>query len=119
MQIPEINLPERIRLAFEELGATFVKLGQVLSVRPDIVPPEYVAEFEKLQSRVPPFPYEEVRKVIVAEFGQPPESMFKSFDSTPIAAASIAQVHYAVLPSGDRLAVKAQRPGIRNDRGRY
>ena len=115
MRIPEINLPERIRLAFEELGATFVKLGQVLSVRPDVVPPEYVAEFERLQSRVPPFPYEEVRKIIVTEFGQPPESIFRSFNDTPIAAASIAQVHYAVLQSGDGLAVKVQRPGVRKE----
>jgi ubiquinone biosynthesis protein len=111
--VPEIDLPARVREALERLGPTFVKLGQILSVRPDILPPPYLAEFEKLRSKVPPFSYGEVRQIVAAELKRPLESVFREFEPTPLAAASIAQVHCAVLPTGEKVAVKVQRPGVR------
>ena len=113
IQVPEIDLPVKIREAFEHLGPTFVKLGQILSVRPDVVPPAYLAEFEKLRSRVPPFAFEEVRQIIEAELKRPLESAFAAFDPQPLAAASVAQVHAATLAGGEKVAVKVQRPGVR------
>lgn len=105
--------PARVRMACEELGPTFVKLCQVLSTRPDLIPDEYIAEFIKLQDRVPSFPYEDVRRIIVEELGGEPEEIFQEFCVEPMAAASIAQVHSALTKSGKRVVVKIQRPGIR------
>ena len=102
----------RIRKALSDLGPTFVKLGQLLSVRPDIVGVKLSEELRTLQDRVPPEPAETVRKVITDEFGRPPEVLFRSMDTEPVAAASIAQVHRAVLHSGEEAAVKVQRRGI-------
>jgi len=108
------NLPaaERLRLAFEQLGPTFVKLGQLLASRPDLVPQNFVDEFEKLQDNVPGVPFREVRALIESELKRPLTEVFSSFEETPMAAASIAQVHGAVLLSGESVAVKVQRPGI-------
>ncbi|HEX9933745.1 MAG TPA: AarF/ABC1/UbiB kinase family protein [bacterium] len=104
--------PERVRLMFEELGPTFIKFGQMLSTRIEILPPAYIRELRKLQDRVPPFPEDQAKAVVEREFGRPVESVFALFDETPVAAASIAQVHRAVLAGGEQVAVKIQRPGI-------
>ncbi|MEX1189595.1 MAG: AarF/ABC1/UbiB kinase family protein [Bacteroidia bacterium] len=104
----------RLRLVLEELGPTYIKLGQVLSNRPGLIPDELVAELSKLQDAVPPFTYEEVTKAFIQDFGKIPEEMFKSIDVKPIASASIAQVHVAYLLTGEKVAVKVQRPEIRN-----
>jgi ubiquinone biosynthesis protein len=108
----KLTLPERVRLTFEELGPTFVKLGQVLSTRPDLIPHEYAEEFKKLQDRVPPVPFELVKKTIESEFRRPLSEIYKTFDENPLAAASIAQVHEATLLDGSEVVVKVQRPGI-------
>lgn len=104
--------PQRLRMALEELGPTFIKLGQLLSTRPDLVGPEYIVELEKLQDQVPPVPFEEIRREIELQLGGTLEKLFASFDPAPLAAASIAQVHKAVLLDGTVVAVKARRPGI-------
>ncbi|MBY0371659.1 hypothetical protein K2X33_13315, partial [bacterium] len=108
----EIPLPERARAAFEELGPSFVKLGQVLATRPDLIPEAFVAEFSKLQDNANSIPFEEIRKAIESELSGTLESLFSSFSQEPMAAASIAQVHAATLPTGEKVAVKVQRPGI-------
>ncbi len=104
----------RLRKSFEKLGPTFVKLGQLLSLRPDLVPPEYSQEFVKLQDHVPSFPYVQVKQIIEEDLKKPLSTVFKSFDKDPVASASIAQVHKAVLPSGKIVAVKVQRPDVRD-----
>ena len=104
---------ERIRMAFEELGPTYIKLGQILSTRPDLVPPDLIAELAKLQDEVPPVPFNDAREIMEAELGKPLEKLFASFDETPLASASIGQVHRAELLDGDTVAVKVQRPGIK------
>ncbi|RKY25538.1 MAG: AarF/ABC1/UbiB kinase family protein [Planctomycetota bacterium] len=103
---------QRVRMALEELGPSFIKLGQLASTRPDMVPPEACAEFEKLQDTVTAFPVNQVRQIIETELGGTLESLFSQFDETPIASASVSQVHRAVLPDGAVVAVKVQRPGI-------
>lgn len=102
----------RLRLVLEELGATFIKLGQILSTRGDLLPPEYIAELEKLQDQVPPFSFAAVREILRTELGLPHEEIFVTFEATPLAAASIAQVHRATLRDGTPVVVKVQRPGI-------
>jgi ubiquinone biosynthesis protein len=101
----------RLREMLDELGPTFVKFGQLLSTRPDVVPPDVVVELRKLQDDVRPFGFDEVRAVVEQELGLELERLFLDFEEVPIAAASIGQVHRAVLPNGDRVAVKVQRPG--------
>lgn len=103
---------ERMRLALEELGPTFIKLGQILSTRPDIIPRQFVNEFTKLQDMVPPFSIDEVRVQIRIELKGEIEDLFTTFDYQPIAAASIAQVHRATLPTGENVVVKVRRPNI-------
>ena len=105
--------PVQLRLALEHLGGTWIKLGQMLAMRFDLLPATYCQELFKLLNEVKPFPYEQVRDVIRRELGDDPELIFREFDSTPFAAASIGQVHRAVLPSGRRVAVKIQRPDAR------
>lgn len=100
----------RLRELLDELGPTFVKFGQLLSTRPDIVPPDIVAELRGLQDDVRPFPFEQVREVVEAELDLTVEQAFLAFDETPLASASIGQVHHAVLPDGREVAVKVQRP---------
>ena len=100
----------RLRETLDELGPTFVKFGQLLSTRPDVVPPDIVVELRKLQDDVSPFPFSQVEQVISEELGQPIERLFVEFVEQPIAAASIGQVHEALLPNGRRVAVKVQRP---------
>ncbi len=104
---------QRARMVLEELGPSFVKLGQLASTRPDLVTPEACAELEKLQDTVPAFPAGQVREIIETELGDSLEVIFKEFGEIPIASASISQVHRAVLPDGAVVAVKVQRPGIR------
>ena len=103
---------EHMRMALEDLGTTFIKLGQILSTRPDLLPPEYVTEFSKLQDSAPPFPYHQVVEVIRNELGNSPEKIFKNFDVQPRASASIGQVHAARLHDGTPVMVKVQRPGV-------
>src|SRR5262245_10497998 len=101
---------QHLREMFDELGPTFVKFGQLLSTRPDVVPPDIIAELRKLQDAVTPFPFEQVQRVVTEELELPIEKLFVEFREEPIAAASIGQVHEAVLPNGRRVAVKVQRP---------
>ncbi len=104
---------ERIRLAFEALGPIFVKFGQALSTRRDLLPEDVADELAKLQDRVPPFPGAEARAIVERAYGRPLEAVFASFDEAPLAAASIAQVHAATLPDGREVVVKVLRPGVR------
>ena len=110
--IAKLTAAERMRLALEELGPTFIKLGQILSTRPDVVPNAFIIEFEKLQDNVPSFPFEEVLAQISLELGGPVEQFFAKIDPVPLAAASIAQVHRARLNSGEEVVIKVRRPGI-------
>lgn len=103
---------ERIRMVAEELGPTFVKLAQVLSIRPDMMPEPLIKEFEKLQDRVPPFPFEKAKAIIEKELGKPLEDIFDEFTEKPLASASIGQVHKARLKSGQEVVVKVQRPEV-------
>ena len=103
----------RLRKVLEELGPTFIKLGQILSVRPDLVPLDLCYELSKLQDRVPPFGYEDVRKQIKESFGSYPDEVFSTFDPTPFAAASLGQAHRAQLKTGENAVVKVQRPDLR------
>lgn len=104
--------PVRVRRALEELGPTFVKLGQVLATRVDVFPPNWIAEFEKLQSEVPPVPFESLLPELEEALGGSPFEIFVDLWPESVAAASIAQVHYAKLPSGEPVVLKIRRPGI-------
>lgn len=101
-----------LRLALEELGPTFIKLGQALSTRPDVLAPSFITELKRLQEEVPSVPWEEAKRVVEEEFGAPCESRFQTCDPQPIAAASLGQVHGAVLHDGSAVVVKIQRPRI-------
>ncbi len=105
------SAPEHLRMAFEELGPTFIKLGQILSTRPDLIPAEYVEEFSKLQDRIPPCPTESIIRVVEEELGKPIGEIFSEFEKKPIASASIGQVHRAKLKDGRSVVVKVQKPG--------
>ena len=114
-QWPELkgpSIPERLRMAFSELGPSFIKLAQLLSSRPDLITSKFADEFKKLQDEVPPFPADEAKKIIEKEIRLPMGQIFRIFEDKPLAAASIAQVHYATLLDGSEVIVKVQRPGI-------
>jgi ubiquinone biosynthesis protein len=107
-----LTLEERIRMCFEDLGPTFIKLGQVLGTRPDLIPMSLVLELRKLQDQVPPFPAADALNVFETDLGAHPDEVFEFFDEIPLAAASIAQVHKAKLRTGEDVAVKIQRPEL-------
>jgi ubiquinone biosynthesis protein len=106
------SFAERVRLALSDLGTTFIKFGQVMSTRPDLVGPDLADELAKLQTSAPADSIETVRKIIQEELGKPPEDLFAEFDPKPLASASIAQAHLARLKTGERVVVKVQHPGI-------
>ncbi len=112
-RVEKLTRAERIRMALEELGPTYIKLGQTLSTRPDLVPVDFVQELSKLQDDVPPRPFSDVKEIIEAELDLPLEELFDFFDETPLATASIGQVHRARLKDGEVIAVKVQHSGIR------
>ncbi|AXV40170.1 AarF/ABC1/UbiB kinase family protein [Methanobacterium sp. BAmetb5] len=106
--------PERLRMVFEELGPTFIKLGQMMSTRPDLVGPQMAQEFTRLQDDTLPFDFDTVKIIVEGELGQPLNELFQSFEEKQLAAASIGQVHRAILKDGTLVAVKVQRPGIQD-----
>jgi len=110
----ELKHEVRLRKTLERLGPTFIKFGQLLSVRPDLVPREYSKELEKLQDSVPEFHFSEARGIVEKEFGKSIEKLFLHFEKKPIASASISQVHKAILKNGDKVAVKVQRPNVKH-----
>lgn len=105
--------PQKLRMILEDLGPTYVKFGQILSSRQDLLPPQYTHELEKLRSNVNPLPYEVVREEIIKAYGKAPEEIFASFSQIPLGAASMAQVHEATTKDGQKVVIKVQRPGIR------
>lgn len=108
----QYNIHERIRMAIEDLGATFIKFGQILATRPDLIPMPLVLELRKLQDKVPPFSLEDARLQIEHELGKSVDELFARFSPTPLAAGSIAQVHEAELKTGEKVVVKVQRPNL-------
>ena len=110
--IKTLSTPQRVRLALEELGPTFVKFGQTLSSRPDLLPDDFIKELSKLQDDVSPFSFQDVRVIVKEQLGSPIEKLYDEFEKKPRAAASLAQVHYARTKTGEEVAVKVQRPGI-------
>jgi len=111
-EIERLGQPQRMRLALEELGPTFIKLGQLLSTRPDLIPREYLDELKKLQDKVPSVPTEQIRIEVESELGYPLEELFAHFEAQPEAAASVAQVHRGRLHDGEEVVFKIRRPGI-------
>lgn len=111
-EMEKLSTPVRLRMAFEELGPTFVKLGQVLASRPDLIPEEYITEFERLHDNVAPLDFDVVLEVLKEDFGDTLEQRFLDISITPLGSASIAQVHRAKLVSGEEVVLKVQRPGI-------
>ena len=107
-----MTTPQKARLMLEQLGPMYVKVGQIVSSQSLALPEEWSAELDKLQSTVQPFPYDDVRQIIINELGAPPEQLFATFDRTALAAASTAQVHRATLEDGCQVVVKVQRPNI-------
>jgi ubiquinone biosynthesis protein len=107
------DLPRRTRLALEALGPTFVKLGQILATRGDLLPPDWIAEFERLHSSAPTLPFADLRDAVETALGELPETAFATFDPNPLAAASMAQVHRATLQDGQAVVLKIRRPDIR------
>ncbi|GAA0844218.1 ubiquinone biosynthesis regulatory protein kinase UbiB [Marinobacter szutsaonensis] len=109
---PKLSRGDRLRLALEELGPVFVKFGQILSTRRDLLPDDMAESLKQLQDRVPPFPSDTARNIIETSLGKPVSELFAEFSSDPMASASVAQVHAATLPNGQRVVVKVLRPGI-------
>ena len=111
-EIETMSTPAKVRLMLQQLGPTYVKLGQMLAGRPELLGPEWATELAKLQNTVPPFPWDQAAAIITDELGQPPETLFASIEHEPLGAASLAQVHRATLHDGRAVVVKIQRPGI-------
>jgi len=111
-EVEELTTPAKVCLMLEELGPTYVKMGQIVSSQASVIPAEWEVELEKLQSDVPPFPGSVVREILQEELGAAPEQIFATFEIEPLAAASTAQVHRATLFGGEQVVVKVQRPGI-------
>lgn len=111
-QMLRMSAPLRVRRAMEELGPTFVKLGQVLATRVDLFPPDWIAEFSRLQNAVPALPYEQIAAQLERDLGAPPDQVFARMDTTAMAAASLAQAHRAWLADGTAVVLKVRRPGI-------
>ncbi len=109
----EMSTPQRLCMAIQELGPTFIKLGQILSTRADIVPEEYIAEFKRLQASAAPLPYEVIKVQVEESLGKSIQDVFLRFEEKPLASASIAQVHVAYLPDNTEVVVKVARPGAR------
>ncbi len=112
--VAERSRPVRLRLALQDLGPTFVKMGQILATRADLIPDEYIQELRKLEDEVPPVPYSDIKDKVEKELGGDLKSLFSEFEEEPLAAASIAQIHRGRLPGGERVVVKVQRPGLRS-----
>jgi len=111
-QQENLTTPQKVRILLQDLGPTYVKIGQMASSRPELLPPGYSEELARLQSTVRPFPYDQVVEMIKKELKAPPEEVFEEFEKEPLAAASTAQVHRAVLHTGEQVVVKVQRPDI-------
>lgn len=111
-ELDKYTNPERLRMAFEHLGPTFVKLGQLFASRPDLIPIEFVEEFKKLHNQVKTIPYSDIETELKSHYNRDLSDIFSEFDKEPLAAASIAQVHRAVLRDGSKVVVKVRRPGI-------
>jgi ubiquinone biosynthesis protein len=109
-----LEAPQRVRAALQDLGPTFVKLGQVLATRVDLLPPGWISELSELQNAVPALDFEQVRPQLAEDLGAEPEAVFATLDRHPIAAASLAQAHAATLHDGSRVVLKVRRPGIRD-----
>ena len=112
-RVERLSRAVRVRLAIEELGPTYIKMGQILSTRPDLVPVDFIRELARLQDKVPAFPFADVKRIIRKETGQSADDLLDQLDPEPLASASIGQVHRARLKDGEEVAVKVQRPGIR------
>ena len=112
-ELAHLEPSARVRRALEELGPTFIKLGQILATRVDLFPPDWIAEFSKLQDAAPAVPFAELRAQLMEDLGEAPESVFTKLDTEPLAAASLAQVHRACLSDGTEVVLKVRRPGIR------
>jgi ubiquinone biosynthesis protein len=111
-QLDDLSTPEKLRVMLQQLGPTYVKFGQMASSQSETLPSDWATELAKLQSDVPPVPYEQARDVIISDLGRPPEELYATFEHDPLAAASTAQVHRATLHDGTPVAVKVQRPNI-------
>ena len=111
---PSLTAAEHLRVALEELGPTFIKLGQILSIRPDLFPPQYILELSKLREQAPATPWEEIHALLKKEYGDSLETAFKEIETEPLGSASLAQVHAAFLADGSPVVLKIQRPNIRH-----